>query len=383
MGCSSSGKSTSQRVAAAIWDFVETLLSWRSTDNALEALLALHSDNLLILDEISQAPDKAVSEIVYMAGNGRGKARMRSDATIKATQTWRAMLLSSGEMKVSTRIEAAGRKSQAGQDVRLVDIPADAGAGLGAFENLHGYANSNVFSIALKDAARANCGHAGRAFLEYLTKNMDKVKEDISASLSAIEKNLCPAESDGQVQRVARRFALCMYAGMLAAEAALFGEDKDAAAADVSESIKKCFKAWIDDRGGIQAGEDTNIIHDVARFFEQYGESSFRPMKKDGYNKCWKSDPDVKILRQYGYRSPDERFYLVMPESFKQEVCHGHDYKRAARVLRGKGYLVPEPGKVDRNTYRLEIDEEQKTGYRIRFSIASGMATDPQGEGES
>ena len=377
-GGSSTGESTALHVAGSVWDYVDTLTSWRSTDNALEGLLALHSDNLLLLDEISQAPDKAVSEAVYMAGNGRGKARARADASIKAAQTWRAMILSSGEMKVTTRIEATGRRVQAGQEVRLADVPADAGAGLGAFENLHGYADGNAFSIALKDAARAHCGHAGRAFLEYLTQNMDRVKGEVSAALDGMVKGLCPAGSDGQVLRVARRFALCAYAGWLAADAGLFGDDVDAVKGDIAEGVKKCFAAWLADRGGTEAGEDSAIMRDIARFFEQYGESCFRSVSQDGNG--WHADEAEKILRQFGYRFPREHFFLVMPESFKADVCKGHDHKRARRVLWKRGHLKCE--KKDRFTCRVTIDGELKTGYHVNFSIASGAAADTPAAGE-
>jgi len=377
-GGSSTGKSTALHVAGSVWDYVDTLTSWRSTDNALEGLLALHSDNLLLLDEISQAPDKAVAEAVYMAGNGRGKARARADASIKVAQTWRAMILSSGELKVTTRIEATGRRVQAGQEVRLADVPADAGAGFGVFENLHGYPDGNAFSIALRDAARAHCGHAGRAFLEYLTQNMDRVKGEVSAALDGMVKGLCPAGSDGQVLRVARRFALCAYAGWLAADAGLFGDDMDAVKGDVAESIKKCFAAWLADRGGTEAGEDTAILRAVALFFEQNGKSGFRSVTRDGNG--WHADDNEKILRQFGYRFPEKHFFLVMPESFRADVCKGHDYKRARRLLWKRGHIKREDSR--RFTCRLNIDGEQKTGYHVKFSVSDGTAADSQADTE-
>ena len=38
----------------------------------------------------------------------------------------------------------AAKKVTAGQQVRVIDLPADAGAGLGLFEDLHGFQNADV-----------------------------------------------------------------------------------------------------------------------------------------------------------------------------------------------------------------------------------------------
>lgn len=45
-------------------------------------------------------------------------------------------MLSTGEKGLADKILEEGGRVQAGQAVRLVDIPADAGAGLGLFESL-------------------------------------------------------------------------------------------------------------------------------------------------------------------------------------------------------------------------------------------------------
>jgi hypothetical protein len=49
---------------------------------------------------------------------------------------WRLLFLSAGEESLATLIARTGRKANAGQEVRLADFDADAGAGLGAFETL-------------------------------------------------------------------------------------------------------------------------------------------------------------------------------------------------------------------------------------------------------
>lgn len=134
---SSSGKTTTQRAAASVCGSPDYLQRWRSTDNALEALAELHNDACLILDELAQMEPRAASESGYMLGNGSGKARMGRDGGGRPVKRWRLVYLSSGEIGLVEHMASIQKKARAGQSVRMVEIPADAGAGFGCFENLH------------------------------------------------------------------------------------------------------------------------------------------------------------------------------------------------------------------------------------------------------
>ena len=61
-GDSSSGKTTVLKVAASVYGGASYLQRWRTTDNALEAIAAQHSDCLLILDELAQVDPKTAGE---------------------------------------------------------------------------------------------------------------------------------------------------------------------------------------------------------------------------------------------------------------------------------------------------------------------------------
>ena len=62
-------------------------------------------------------------------------------------------LASAGEIPLAYHAAEAGRKTRAGHAVRLVDILADAGAGHGLFENLHGFPGGAAFANTLKERA--------------------------------------------------------------------------------------------------------------------------------------------------------------------------------------------------------------------------------------
>jgi hypothetical protein len=75
------------------------------------------------------------------------------------------LFLSSGEVSLADKMAEIGKRSKAGQEVRLVDIPADAGAGKGAFEELHGAVSAGAFAEELRQATQQYYGAPIRRFL--------------------------------------------------------------------------------------------------------------------------------------------------------------------------------------------------------------------------
>lgn len=162
-GASSSGKTTALKVSASVWGNPTAYPRlWRATANGLEGLAALHNDGLLILDELSQIDPKEAGEAAYLLANGQGKARASRDGTARQSARWLLLFLSAGEESLTALMARAGRKSNAGQEIRLADIDADAGAGMGAFEVLHNQPTAAALALAIKEAAMRNHGTVGR-----------------------------------------------------------------------------------------------------------------------------------------------------------------------------------------------------------------------------
>ncbi len=139
VGRSSLGKTTALRAGGSVWGGSRTeggyLQQWRATANGLEGVAALHCDTLLPLDESSEVGPREAGNIAYMLANGKGKARAHRDGSARKPLAWRLLFLSSGEITLADKIREDGRqKATAGQQVRILDIPADCGSGLGLFE---------------------------------------------------------------------------------------------------------------------------------------------------------------------------------------------------------------------------------------------------------
>jgi putative DNA primase/helicase len=137
-GESSEGKTTALLIAATVWGEPGRLERWRATANSLEGVALAHNDNLLCLDELKELDPREAGGVAYMLANGAGKRRGQAYGGTRPRLTWRLLFLSTGETSLEQHIAEVGQRIQAGQEVRLVDVPADAGVGLGLFEDLHG-----------------------------------------------------------------------------------------------------------------------------------------------------------------------------------------------------------------------------------------------------
>lgn len=363
VGDSSSGKTTGLRMAASVFGKPDGkhkyMRSWKATDNALELVAAQHSDTLLILDEIGQVDSKLVGDIVYMLANESGKGRATRTATAKSTLTWRLLFLSDGEVKLSDHMLEAGKTARAGQEIRLANVPADAGMGLGIFEKLHGFASGKALADHLQKVASDYHGTAGLTFIEWVVKHGQTQLAGLRDKVEALVAEWVEPEAHGQVQRVATRFALVGLAGELASAAGITGWEPD----EAINAAKACYEAWLDDRGGSGNSEEMAMVRQVRQFFEADGAARFTwmhrmaddhapaTMKRAGVRQL-KSNDGVPIesdrdhMTQFGDKiSPEDAAYtetdfFVFSQVFKQEVCKGFNYMTVARLLAKKGVLV-------------------------------------------
>ncbi|MFZ2828698.1 DUF927 domain-containing protein [Hydrogenophaga sp.] len=361
-GDGSTGKSTTQVVAASVYGNPERFKqSWKATDNALEGVAAQHNDCLLILDEIGEVDPKVVGECAYMLGNGQGKARAARTGVPRPRLAWRLLFLSSGEKSLSDHMQEVGKRTKAGQETRMADIPADAGKGMGAFEDVHGHDGGAAFSRHLVAQASACHGASGRAWLRWLTENAEGLRERIRTLAQRIELQIIPEAAAGQVQRVGARFALVGAAGELATTAGLTGW----AAGEAERAARDCFNAWLVSRGGIGNSEETSMLRQVRLFLEANGDGRFVTWHRASDDHAPRVGMRAGVKRLIGSnglpigirKTPEFAHeisnpegesveFFILPEVFKSEICKGYDSEAVARVLRDRECLqAKEPGR--------------------------------------
>jgi putative DNA primase/helicase len=339
-GASSTGKSTALHVAGSVWgggDANGYVRSWRATANGLEGVCLGHSDTLLCLDELSQLAAKDAGEAAYMLANGSGKSRSSRDGSARRAARWRVLFLSSGEIGLADKVaeDGRGRKLAAGQQIRIVDVSADAGAGMGMFEELHGFASAEALARHLRAATQQHYGVASREYLAAIVPQIDEIRKMVTTVVKAFCETYVPKGADGQVERVAQRFGLIAAGGEVAA---LYGiapwERGHAVAAGA-----KCFEQWLAVRGGHDAAEIGDGIEQVRSFLLANGMARFIP--------AWEEVQSRTPIRDVaGYREQvgDGWDFYVTTTAWK-EVCTGLDPRRTAAMMAERGYIESGEGK--------------------------------------
>jgi putative DNA primase/helicase len=168
-----------------------------------------------------------------------------------------------------------GQKAKAGHLVRINDVPADAGAGFGLFEDTKGFEPA-VFAKRLKEMAARYYGTAGPAFVAAIACDPSEVADKIRRRIEDTTRHLLAdcQPPDGQLRRVAERFALVAASGELAREALELPWKEG----EAERAALTCFAAWRSTRGGEGPAELVNAIEAICSAFEQHGESRFRSL---------------------------------------------------------------------------------------------------------
>jgi hypothetical protein len=159
-GSSSTGKSTSLKLAASVYGRPQEpdslILQWMNTRAALEQVAGMCSELPIFLDDAQHCQDELKRSVIYMIANGRGKGRASGRGRgISETPTWHTVALSTSEepLHESSRHEGArGRILPLGGNA----APFPPGSG--------------EFVQALERSVALNHGHAGEAYLRHLNE---------------------------------------------------------------------------------------------------------------------------------------------------------------------------------------------------------------------
>jgi uncharacterized protein (DUF927 family) len=345
-GQSSTGKSTGLVVAASVWGGGGQngyLKQWRTTDNGLEAIAALHCDTLLCLDELSQVEARAAKAAAYMLANGSGKSRAGRSGEARPAAEFRIMFLSTGEISLGDKIaeDGKGGRAAAGQQVRIVDIPADAGAGMGMFEELHEFADAEKLASHLKRAGSRVYGAPARRFLEFFRADPERYSEEAKRCRDDFVAENSPPGADGQVLRVAARFGLAAAAGEIAVGFGILPWPKG----EATRGCARCFKAWLSGRQGIGPAEIEEAVRSVMTFLEAHGSSRFEPFEEaEGrpqrtFNRVgWR-----KKIPEDQWGKVDAYWEFYATADGLREMIGGADFAAARRALVERGILIGSP----------------------------------------
>jgi putative DNA primase/helicase len=376
VGASSGGKTTMLKVGASVCGGPDYLESLRASDNGMEGQFLAKSDSPYFGDELGQMGPVEAGAMVYLGTNGMDKARGARNGGSRKRNTWRTLFFLSSEVNLAGHMGEAGRAPKAGQQTRLADVPADAGAGLGVFQDLHQYASGHEFAQALSRACARYHGTAFEAFLSRLMHERGPVLVDrIREQIRRFEREHLTDSAEGQARRVAARFGLIGAAGELARDWLELpwqrGEAMDAAGS--------LFDAWLKARGGEGNQEERAMLAQVRDFLTRHGEARFTDWDRPA------SDTDARgprVINRAGFRRitfetsgkpPEDQQteFLIFPSVWTGEVCKGFDPAAVARLLIKRCALKPaEDGRPARS---LTLPGEGKRRvYHVTPTIWAG-----------
>ncbi|MDN6073289.1 MAG: DUF927 domain-containing protein, partial [Enterobacterales bacterium] len=264
-GGSSAGKTTTANAASSVYGEPDALkLTWYSTALGLVNEAAAHNDGFMPLDEIGQGGNRrAVAESAYALFNGVGKIQGAKEGGNRDLKRWRAMAFSTGEIDLESYIRADGGKINAGQLVRLLNVP------ISKATEFHGYADGKAHADAMKDGYQNNFGAIGRKWIAYLAEHRDQAVKVVRDS-ERRWLSLLPPEASEQVRRVASRFAILDAALRLSSD--LTGWDESVS----HDALLHSFNAWVSEFG-MGNREAKAWVEQAAAFLQQFGLSRYLP----------------------------------------------------------------------------------------------------------
>lgn len=367
VGASSTGKTSALRLAGSVWGgggpigFAST---WRTTSNALEGVCAQHNDSFLGLDELGMCPPHEVDAAAYSLTGGSGKSRLKSDGELRARQRWRVMVLSTAEITLGQRIAEGGfgKAVRAGQTVRFIDLPADAGHGLGLFDHVGEFGEAARLADAIRDRTATCYGVAGAAFVRAFLAAPEEAKRAARAVIADFVAAHVSGGASGQVHRVALRFGFVAAAGELAVSYGLIPVVPGA----VTTAAGELFRQWVEQRGGTGASEARSAVTQVRDFLHSHSLARFA----DAGLGLDKGSSHRQKVAGFRMRDDAEVGDFCFTDGGFAEAVGGLDARAAADALAEAGFLIR--GEGGRRKANVRIGGRLMRVYRISAAIIDG-----------
>jgi putative DNA primase/helicase len=247
----------------------DDLISWRSTDTAIEERLSEFVDTAFVLDDIT-AMDAAerdqymrLRSFAYMLATNQGKARARSYKAVAGVDhgRHRTILLTSAEMSIAVLAAAAKRQRFGGEELRLIDLPiadADQDHIFDRTSDTVRKADTDKWRTKVYgDVMKACESYHGAVFQTYISRLIPRrhsLSDNVKALVSHFVGHLGDAAAGPQARDLAEKFGLLYAGGAIGIELKCVPwTDKDLLAA-VTTCYHRARNLLTDDRQLIKSG---------------------------------------------------------------------------------------------------------------------------------
>lgn len=347
VGKTSRGKTTGLQLAASCWRSADSKLlpNWYGTINGFESMAAFSMDMPLLLDDTKNAVEKGkgmeIGKVIYQFFSGVGRTRADRDGSQRATATWRAVMISTGEARLTSLAKDEGAATRV---LSLWGNPAG--------EQVTG-ATARMLREIFDDELLDNYGHAGPAVVRWLCANRNRWPE-LRSLYDATSSRVREKYSGAPASRLAKVIALLDVSSFVAAEAGCLPwrrspllEDADVMAL-IGSSMQHASAAA--DRG-----------HEAWTFVHSYAES--RPGAWIKAGTIPDSQPSNSWLGWYDDKIGDR--FLWLPSQLRKALSEGHYDETVLQQWKDFGILVDcEDGRLDSRVRCGGPDGEKSTVRR-------------------
>ncbi|WP_447877038.1 DUF927 domain-containing protein [Serratia fonticola] len=336
-GPSSTGKSTLMLMAASVFGSSRFVKKWSITEAGLEQVAESRNDSLLLLDELkllgknkNEAAEKA-QNCIYMLGSGEGK--QRHSGYQKAVSRWRLVMLSTGEFSLGQHANEGSLARLDGERVRVVDVPADAGADFGIFDTKP----EKLTPPKLAERIQSRCGFyhgtAGPAFITNMLKEKKKsVKKKLKKHISHFMDQHKIDKEDGIEVRMAKRFALVYASGVLASEYGILPLTQEV----IMTGISSCYR---------DACGDPVKGFDFSDEFKAEFDSNLLDLQNPPKKSYTKEELDkIPIIQTIMGRNKDKKTVYAVNTAFFDTNVEGDTPDNVTALLREDDILYPDNG---------------------------------------
>lgn len=205
-GKSTTGKSTAQKMMASVYtkpDDNKVYIPFFGTTNAIIKNMANKYGVPQIFDEATVSSHISMENLLYTITLEHDKSRCNSNATLKTSDTWKTIVITSSE----NRLLPETRMHNKGLDARLL-----------SFGDLR-YTDSREHSDQIHDFCNRNYGILGKTLAEYL---LNAQPEDITNKYTKCKENLRTAIAEEMffdlTERLINEYALILTAATVLTE---------------------------------------------------------------------------------------------------------------------------------------------------------------------
>lgn len=161
VGTSTTGKTTAAQLAISLFGppikgVKKLFQSFSSTANALPRMLGNNFGVPFLIDELSLAGSKDLTEFIYLLGENREKGRMTESLDLAEQLSWHTSILMTGENSITSQTN-----QNLGLLVRLFEY------------EIKQWTNDANHADIIKNTVKQHYGHAGIVYADYLTQGLN------------------------------------------------------------------------------------------------------------------------------------------------------------------------------------------------------------------